>query len=109
MQRPGPGNGGPQGGRPGPGAQQPGRPGGPGNGFGPGPGRNDRPGPQARWNRGDRLPPDFRGPQYRIDNPRAYGLAPAPRGHYWVSSGSDFLLVAAATGIITSIILNGSR
>lgn len=34
-------------------------------------------------------------------------LAPPPRGYRWVRSGADFALVAIASGIIASVILNG--
>lgn len=47
------------------------------------------------------------GPTYVVDDWRYYRLAPPPRGYYWRrSDAGDFLLVAAATGIIADIILH---
>jgi len=61
--------------------------------------------PPHRWARGQHLPSHYRHGHYRVVDWRHYHLgAPAP-GHYWVNVGSDFLLVAAATGVIASIIL----
>ncbi len=36
----------------------------------------------------------------------AHHLRQPPRGYHWVQSGSDYLLVAVATGLIASAILN---
>jgi Ni/Co efflux regulator RcnB len=56
--------------------------------------------------RGHHLPRDLRVPQYVIVNPGHHHLRPPPRGHHWVQVGSDYVLVAIATGIIANIILN---
>lgn len=68
--------------------------------------RNDRdyvrPG---HYERGQRLPAQYRGRQYVVDNWRAHGLKAPPRGHQWVQSGSDYLLIAVATGVITQVLL----
>ncbi|KWR90008.1 RcnB family protein [Cupriavidus sp. IDO] len=47
-----------------------------------------------KWNKGDRLPTEFRDRQYVIDDWKQYNL-PAPRkGTHWVGVGADFYLVA---------------
>ncbi|HEY9234642.1 MULTISPECIES: RcnB family protein [Phenylobacterium] len=64
------------------------------------------PGYQYRyWNRGDRLPPAYRAERYRITNYRTYHLPPPPRGYYYTRVDNDVVLTAAATGIITSVIV----
>jgi len=131
---PGHGPGGPGPGGPRPGGHRPGGPGfgpGPGHGPGPGPGPggpgfgpgrpppaavyyggpwpNIRPYYNARsdaFRRGYRLPPEFRGRQYVVDDWRIHGLPPPPRGHEWVQIGPDYVLVAIATGLIANLILN---
>lgn len=69
--------------------------------------RNDR--DHARhghYERGQRLPAQYRGRQYVVDNWRGHGLKAPPRGHQWVQSGSDYLLIAVATGLIAQVMLN---
>jgi Ni/Co efflux regulator RcnB len=60
---------------------------------------------QGHWERGQRLPAQYRGRQYVVDNWRAHGLKAPPRGHQWVQSGGDYLLIAVATGIIAQVLL----
>ena len=56
--------------------------------------------------RGHMIPRDLRTPQYVITDYRQHRLAPPPRGQQWVQVGADYVLVAVATGIIASTILN---
>ena len=56
--------------------------------------------------RGRVLPRDLRTPQYVVINYRQHRLAAPPRGQQWVQVGADYVLVAVATGIIASIVLN---
>ena len=58
-----------------------------------------------RWHRGQYVPREYRGGRYVVNhhNPRLY--AP-PRGHHWVNINGEFLLIAAATGLIAHAILN---
>jgi Ni/Co efflux regulator RcnB len=76
--------------------------------------RNDR-GPQAYnrgagprhdLRRGGRLPSEYRNRQYVVNDWRGHRLSAPPRGYQWVQAGSDYVLVAAATGLIASIFLN---
>lgn len=57
-----------------------------------------------RWSKGQRFDRDYR--RYRVDERdyRRYRLHTPPRGYYWVRADDDFILVAAATGIISSVI-----
>ncbi|MFT4191006.1 MAG: RcnB family protein [Comamonas sp.] len=56
--------------------------------------------------RGERLPQDYRGRQYVVEDWRAHNLRQPPRGQHWVQVGGQYVLVAIATGVITSILLN---
>lgn len=65
-------------------------------------------GPDHRWTRGTRVPPQYRGHNYVVNDWRGHHLAAPPRGHQWIQNGSDYLLVAIATGVIASMVLNSS-
>lgn len=60
--------------------------------------------PHAEWRRGGRVPSEYRGRNYVVDNYRQYHLNAPPRGYQWVGVGGDFVLAAVATGIIAQII-----
>lgn len=79
------------------------------SGYAPrGDGRQDErgAGPDHNYHRGDRLPAQYRHRNYVVDDWRGHGLSAPPRGYQWVQSGSDYLLVAVATGIIAQLLLN---
>lgn len=76
----------------------------PGGRRGEGPGA----GPDHRFYRGDRLPPEYHRHNYVVDDWRGHGLSAPPRGYHWVQSGTDYLLVAIATGIILQILLSAN-
>jgi Ni/Co efflux regulator RcnB len=63
-------------------------------------------GPNHDFRPGYRLPPYYRSRQFAVDDWRGHRLSAPPRGYYWVQSGSDYLLVAIATGIIVQLLLN---
>ncbi|WP_240126966.1 RcnB family protein [Thermomonas alba] len=66
-----------------------------------------RPVPPPRWVRGGYYYGPGYGPTYVVEDWRYYQLPPPPRGYYWRrSDAGDFLLVAAATGIIADLILH---
>ena len=65
-------------------------------------------GPDHRWMRGTRVPPQYRTPHYVVNDWRVHQLTPPPRGYQWIQNGADYVLVAIATGVIASIILNSS-
>lgn len=60
-----------------------------------------------RYHRGGYLPHQYRSHGYYVSNWNAYpGLYAPPYGHQWVQVGSDFLLVAVATGLIANLLIN---
>lgn len=63
-------------------------------------------GPDHGWYRGDRIPPQYRGRQYVVEDWRGHRLSAPPRGYHWVQAGGDYVLIAIATGVIASLILN---
>ncbi|MBS1229845.1 MAG: hypothetical protein H6R17_3122 [Proteobacteria bacterium] len=63
-------------------------------------------GPNNSWHRGDRLPPEYRGHQYVVDDWRGYHLSAPPRGYHWVQNGGDYILVAIASGVILQLLIN---
>ena len=63
-------------------------------------------GPDHAYYRGGRLPRDYRGREYVVDDWRGHHLHRPPRGYHWVQTGTDYVLVAIATGIIADILLN---
>jgi len=63
-------------------------------------------GPRHDMYRGQRLPAYYRGQRYAVRNWRMHHLSPPPRGYYWVQTGTDYLLVAVATGLIAQIVLH---
>jgi len=63
-------------------------------------------GPDHNWRRGDRLPAQYRSHQYVVDDWRGHRLSAPPRGYQWVQNGGDYVLVAIATGVIATLILN---
>ena len=65
------------------------------------------------WNghdfrRGHTAPQEFRGDRYRVNDWRERGLHEPPHGEYWSNINGNYVLIAAATGVITSIILNSA-
>lgn len=74
---------------------------------GPGPmAQNRGAGPNHDMRKGGRLPTQYRNRQYVVNDWRGHHLSAPPRGYQWVQTGSDYVLVAAATGLIASILLN---
>ena len=60
-------------------------------------------GPERRFYRGDRLPPEYRGRNYVVDDWRRHRLAAPPQGYQWVQVGGDYVLVAEGTGVIRRV------
>jgi Ni/Co efflux regulator RcnB len=72
-----------------------------------GPGAEGRgAGPDHSFYKGGRLPQEYRNRQYVVDDWRGHRLSAPPRGYHWVQTGSDYVLVAIATGIIAQILLS---
>lgn len=47
---------------------------------------------RPRWERGDRVPPQFRGNRYVVSDWRRAHLSPPPRGHRWVMVDDNYYL-----------------
>ena len=58
------------------------------------------------WRRGQRLPAEYRHRQYMVTDWRGHHLSAPPRGYRWVQHGSDYVLVAIASGVIADLLLN---
>ena len=67
--------------------------------------RRGYPQPHAEWRRGGRVPHEYRGRNYVVNDYRAYQLQAPPRGYQWVGVGGDYVLAAIATGVIAQIIV----
>jgi len=63
-------------------------------------------GPDHRFYRGDRLPMEYRGRSYVVNDWRGHRLSAPPRGYHWVQAGSDYVLVAIGTGVILQLMLS---
>jgi Ni/Co efflux regulator RcnB len=57
------------------------------------------------FHRGGYIAREYRGRAYEVDY-REHHLRRPPEGQRWVQVGADYVLIAVATGIIASIILN---
>jgi len=66
-------------------------------------------GPDHRWVKGYRLPPEYRGQHYVVHDWRGHRLSAPPRGYQWVQYGGDYMLVAIASGVIAQLILGSVR
>ncbi|HRO61974.1 MAG TPA: RcnB family protein [Burkholderiaceae bacterium] len=62
-------------------------------------------GPRHDLYRGSRLPAHYRTTHYVVRDWHAHSLHRPPQGHRWVQVGTDYLLIAVATGVITNLIL----
>lgn len=60
------------------------------------------------FRRGQPMPAHFRGDDYRINDWHQRGLREPPRGEHWAYIDGNYVLIAAATGVITSILLNSA-
>ena len=66
--------------------------------------RRGFPAPRAEWRRGGRVPTEYRGRNYVVNDWRGHHLNAPPRGYQWVGVGGDYVLAAIATGLIAQII-----
>ncbi|MBA7845945.1 RcnB family protein [Klebsiella sp. RHBSTW-00484] len=60
------------------------------------------------FRKGQPAPERFRGNDYRVNDWNDRGLPAPPRGQHWSYIDGNYVLIAAATGIITSILINGA-
>lgn len=61
--------------------------------------------PHTDWRRGGRVPSEYRGRNYVVNDWRSHRLQAPPRGYQWVGVSGDYVLAAVATGLIAQIIV----
>ncbi|QOY95509.1 RcnB family protein [Massilia sp. UMI-21] len=59
----------------------------------------------GRLKRGEQLPPRYRAHNYVVEDWKAQRLTEPPPGHQWVRAGSDYALVAIATGEVQQVLV----
>ena len=59
-----------------------------------------------KYHRGGYIPQEYRSRQYVVSNWHEHRLNAPPRGQQWVQVGSDYVLIAIATGIIAQLVLS---
>jgi Ni/Co efflux regulator RcnB len=69
------------------------------------PGYGYRPTSHFGWRRGAYVPANYRG--YYVRDWGYYGLRPPPPGYRWIYADGNFVLMAAATGLIADLVLHG--
>ena len=62
--------------------------------------------PPRHWSRGDRLPPGYHNRYYVVNDWHQRRLYRPNPGYQWVQVGSEFMLVAIASGIIAQVIMS---
>ena len=75
------------------------------HGMPPGQAKRMGAGPNQNWVQGGRVPAQYRTQHYVVNDWKRHGLKQPPRGQQWVQYGSDYVLVAVATGVIMQLIL----
>jgi len=60
------------------------------------------------FRRGHAVPPTYRGDSYRVADWHERGLREPPRGYHWANIDGNYVLIAAATGVITALVLNSA-
>ncbi|EFM21300.1 MULTISPECIES: RcnB family protein [unclassified Pantoea] len=60
------------------------------------------------FRRGHPVPPEYRGDHYRVADWHERGLREPPRGYHWANIDGNYVLIAAATGVITALVLNSA-
>ena len=76
------------------------------NGYNYNDGYRDHGQQRYRMQRGERLSQYYRGDHYVVSDWRSRRLQAPQYGYHWVQAGNDYALVAIATGIIASVLLN---
>ncbi len=65
-------------------------------------------GPHHDFRRGGYISREYRSRQYVVNDWRGHRLHQPPRGYHWVQTGTDYVLIAVATGVIAQIVLGGN-
>ena len=74
-------------------------------GFWFAPGYGYRPVSHFGWRRGAYVPVGYR--SYYVQDWGYYGLRPPPPGYRWIYADGNFVLMAAATGLIADLVIHG--
>ncbi|WP_312042611.1 RcnB family protein [Erwinia sp.] len=61
-------------------------------------------GPHQEFRKGRPLPEKYRGEGYQVNDWHNRGLKAPPAGHRWQNIDGHYVLIAVATGVITSVI-----
>jgi len=69
------------------------------------PGFGYRPVSHYGWRRGGYVPVGYR--NYYVQDWAYYGLRPPPPGYRWIYADGNFVLMAAATGLIADLVIHG--
>ena len=73
--------------------------------------KSAKPGPyrsvaaSGQLKRGEQLPPRYRTHHFVVENWKAHRLTEPPPGHQWVQAGSNYALVAIATGVVQEVLV----
>ena len=62
-------------------------------------------GPDRQWQRGNKVPAQYRTQHYVVNDWQRHGLQKPGRGQHWIQYGSDYLLVSIASGVIAQLVL----
>lgn len=60
------------------------------------------------FRRGHVIPQEYRGDRYRVANWHEHGLREPPSGYHWANVNGNYVLIAAATGVISALVLNSA-
>ncbi len=60
------------------------------------------------FRKGHPMPHGFHDDGYRVSDWRGRGLPAPPSGHHWSYIDGNYVLIAAATGVVASILLSGA-
>lgn len=56
-----------------------------------------------QWNKGERMPAEFRDHQHIVNDYRGRHLRTPPRGYHWVTANNQYFLIGSQTGTIIDI------
>ncbi len=62
-------------------------------------------GPDHRWQKGTRVPQQYRSQHYVVNDWQHHGLKRPGKGQHWIQNGNDYLLVAVSSGLIAQMVL----
>ena len=60
----------------------------------------------AHFQRGGYIPSQYRSQRYYVNDWHHHRLSAPPYGHQWVQVGSDYALIALASGVIAHLLIN---